>query len=830
MANRTFLVAFFMGLIIVSSTYMAGAKEVPIISYALDSNGQVQLEVNSTPQHYYILKIRHHVDSVFGLATSMTLGKSNKTVISEQLGFYPLAHYQVLEYLIASPFDTDEDGIDDITEYQNYPLQCPVNAGKSINGNDGSLVIDTFSTFKKLAIKKDVIKWSEFLNGKEYVKYIIVDLYTAPKIYFINSSLYNLHEDFALEIGIDHLGDHVKKGQIIYHPESISNGGNPGTFVFNYSNGRPQEFDVVQKTHELLAANMPLLKNNLSYFITVNNEDKYNQDSSIYQNSRVSVLFESDIYYGLDYWGLNQTEGFGFFRHMNLEETPGPKDLVLYESLPNSLPRVGGIMTSAIQTPLSHVNLRAIQNNVPNAFIRNPLNIDSISDLLGDYVYFKVEQENYFIRKASLQEVNEWFEDLRPNGEQIPPINLTYTKILPLSEIGFSMYDGFGAKCTNIATMTTFGFPDKTIPDGFGVPFYFYQEFMKYNNFFEEIKAIINNPDFKSDRNVRKDILKKFRKKIKDAKMPKWMLDELAVMQSSFPEGTSIRCRSSSNNEDLAGFSGAGLFTSKTQHPDEVHISKSMKQVYASLWNLRAFEERDFYKINHFASSMGVLCHPNYSNEKANGVGVSTDPIYRTENTFYLNTQVGEDLITNPDTNSIPEEILLDKETGYIVIEHSNLLPSDTTIMSDEHLEQMRDYFVKIHNEFERLYNAVNNSSFAVDIEYKITSDDQLIIKQARPWVSYIPQKDSATLSAALDFNLFPNPSNDYIYMDCDCCNLSKITITSIAGQQLYEKTIPNADNSNVKISLQNLSPGIYIISGFDTNDGVGVSKRFIKL
>ena len=295
----------------------------------------------------------------------------------------------------------------------------------------------------------------------------------------------------------------------------------------------------------------------------------------------------------------------------------------------------------------------------------------------------------------------------------------------------------FGAKCSNVATMRRFGLPEGTIPNGFGIPFYFYDEFMKYNGFYDNVQTMINNPDLISDLETRIEMLKDFRKEIKDAPMPQWMLDELQAMHDMFPEGTSVRCRSSTNNEDLPGFSGAGLYTSKTQHPDEGHISKSVKQVYASMWNFRAYDERDFYRVDQYIAAMGILCHQNFEDEKSNGVGVSIDPVFNTENTFYLNTQVGEFLITNPDANSIPEEILLyqDPDEGYLVLRNSNLVPIGQLVMGEEYLNQMRDYLQIIHDEFALLYNVVGVEGFGMDIEYKVTAEDHLIIKQARPWV-----------------------------------------------------------------------------------------------
>lgn len=820
--------------ILLMSGFYSYSQIVSIENYSINLKGQVQLEINSSPQYYYLLNVRHHPDSIYRTTSSLTLGKTGTTFISEPLGYYPLSHYQVLEFPIQSPADFDGDGIDDISEYTNFPLQSPLNAAESIAIEDGLVGIDNIARFDEISVKHDTVQWNEYLNGKSFVKYLIVDFFTdQPKIYFINSKTYNLHINFTNVMGINYPNENIISGHIIYHPTIISANSSPGTFAFNFTNANNQEFKIVQKTHELLAANMPFLENNFSYFIHTQNEDAYAEETDLYQNSRIPALFETDVYAETNYWGLNQAEGYGYFRKMTLDEIPGPRDIVLYESIPNSLPLVGGIMTSYIQTPLSHVNLRAIQNNIPNAFIRDPLSNDTISDLLNHYIYYKVEQSNYTIEEATLEEVNAWYENIRPDSNQSPPLNLEYTTILPLDEIAFSMFDGYGAKCANVATMRSFGFPDPTIPNGYGIPFYFYQEFMKFNNFFDDIELIMSNSDFISDREIRNEMLKDFRKKIKNADMPTWIMNELAEMHESFPENTSIRCRSSTNNEDLPGFSGAGLYSSKTQHPDEGHISKSIKQVYASLWNLRAYEEREFYKVNHFISSMGVLCHPNYSDEKVNGVGVSLDPVYQTNQTFYLNSQLGEDLITNPNSTSIPEEILLSREAtfenDFIVIRRSNLISQDSLLMSEQYLEQMRGYFSVIHDEFEKLYNAFNNSTFAMDIEYKITSDSDLIIKQARPWVSYIQKDDPIPLEGVNEeMKIFPNPSSDFITLQCKSCNLIELRITNTMGKLIKKITISRSDDLNILLSTNDLSPGTYIITGFSESNAIFISK-FIK-
>ncbi len=725
--------------ILISCVNICVAQIVPILDYSTNNSGQVQLEIMGEADKYYLLTTLHEPNSTYESITSITMGVDGPMIISEPLEAFPVQNYQVTAHSIANPDDTDGDGIDDITEFNNMPTDAPLNFAESISFTDGTTSIPDAATFASLAVVEDV-PWAPFLNGQQFVKFGILDRDTdEPKVYFINSTTHFIHANFFSSIGATVNGDDGS-GEIVYNPNEILPNGVIGSYSFNFSFGDAKDFAATQRTFELLAANMPFLQNNMQHFIGNGGEVNYqNLYQGSYVGSRINVVLESQVFADIDFIPFNQAEGYGFFKHMQLDENPGSRDIVLYDALPNSLPRVGGIITSVIQTPLSHVNLRAIQDNVPNAYIESPLLIDSIANLLDNYIYYRVEADKYYIREATLDEVNAWYENIRPTEEQIPDRDLSQTSILPLDSIGFDMADAFGAKCSNVATMRTFGLPDGTIPDGFGIPFYFYDEIMKFNGFYAQVEQMIADDNFVNDLDTRIDMLKDFRKDIKDAPMPQWMLDELQVMHDAFPVGTAVRCRSSTNNEDLPGFSGAGLYTSKTQHLDEGHISKSIKQVYASMWNFRAYDERDFYRVDQYIAAMGILCHPNFQEEKSNGVGISIDPIFNTENTFYLNTQVGESLITNPDPNSIPEEILLNKDPaeGYFVLRYSNLVQPDELVMEEIYLDQMRDYLQVIHDEFAILYGVVGAEGFGMDIEYKVTAQDQLIIKQARPWVSF---------------------------------------------------------------------------------------------
>ena len=709
--------------------------------------------VESTTEEYFVLYVRPALDSDREFPVSVTLGEDGTTTLTEQMSPLPKEYYRVEKFLIADPADLDNDCIDDITELGDPVGMNPMNPARAVPFHDGAVAIPDRETFEALSYKGRDVPYHRHLQDLEFVKFYIIGVATDNMgIYFMNTETHRIHPDFGDAIGLweDPLwGQGYMGGEIIYHPNAVAPDGSLGVYRYQFQPMDVYTFGYVARSYEALAASMPLLDDNLAYYPMPRRAlPLYHREQALYDDSRINVVLREDILPDVPFLPFNVGEGYGFLRLMSLEERPDPRDVVIYETIPNELSRVAGLITTVPQTPLSHVNLRAVQDGVPNAFIRDALDDGDIDDLIGRYVHYSVTADGYSIRAATPAEVEAYFAVSRPPGTQTPERDLTVTQITDLDDIGFDDWNAFGVKAANVAVLRTLGFPDGTVPDGFAVPFYFYDEFMKHNGFYGDIEEMLEDPDFQSDYDTQEKELKKLRKKIKKGETPDWIIDALKEMHATYPEGQSLRYRSSTNNEDLPGFSGAGLYDSKTQDPEETEedgIDKSIKGVWASLWNFRAFTEREFHRIDHLATAMGVLVHPNYSDELANGVAVSFDPIYETDGSYYVNTQLGEDLVTNPDAHSVPEEILLDLSDSYTTLVTSNQVPRGQLLMSDAQIGQLRRHLQAIHDHFEGLYDPGPDEPFAMEIEFKITSDDVLSIKQARPWVFGVPTSAEAS-------------------------------------------------------------------------------------
>ena len=230
---------------------------MPIDNYSINGFGQVQLSIEGQLGKYYILHAQH--SPTFNWATSLTIGVDGTMIISESSGAYPLEQYSITEHDVSNPDDYDEDGIDDITEFNNMPTDSPFNYASAIDFVDGTTSIPDAETFMNLATVNNV-GWAPFLDDQLYVKFGIIDRDTdEPKVYFINSNTYVIHASFWSGIGASVTGDDGS-GEIVFNPNDILPSGVIGTYSFNFSFGDAYNFEETQRTYELLVASMPFLQ------------------------------------------------------------------------------------------------------------------------------------------------------------------------------------------------------------------------------------------------------------------------------------------------------------------------------------------------------------------------------------------------------------------------------------------------------------------------------------------------------------------------------------------------------------------------------------------
>jgi pyruvate, water dikinase len=593
--------------------------------------------------------------------------------------------------------------------------------------------------------------------GVRELKFLVAGVDTAyPVIYFMNTANHEFHDEFAISgLGWNiTLQEYYEQtyftdlnrvnlaGSIVAYDQHRASDGTEGLYGLEFWPADPVAFEHVRLAHDLVLAWMPFVDGRLAYHPSGESQRaRWLREQPSFQAAKIRVVTTDELLGGLEYYPLVLGETFGRLRLVGGTDLISRRDIVVLRTLPNDLSLSAGILTETPQTPLSHVNLKARQNNTPNAHVRGASTHPRIAPWLGQYVHLTIGEDDFHLRGATQAEVDAFLESVRPALPQSPPRDLSVTGIQPLREIGSGDAVAFGGKAAHLAELARI-LPAGMVPDGYAVPFWFYHVFMEQSGLYEAAAAMIEEPAFQADPSWRNVELTRFRRRIRnEGVLPAWMMEELGALHASFPAGTTPRCRSSSNSEDLVGFNGAGLYDSYTHHLHEGHLAKSIRQVWASLWNYRAFEEREFYRIDHLAAAMGVLVHPNFSDEQANGVGVTRN-IYNPDwKGFYVNVQVGEDLVTNPEPNSIPEELVISTvgQAGAYELQYlrySNLVPAGDTVLTTDQVFELVEAMELIHQHFQHnVFGAGHDPAFAMEIEFKIDAQGQLSVKQARPWV-----------------------------------------------------------------------------------------------
>ena len=591
-------------------------------------------------------------------------------------------------------------------------------------------------------------KYSKQLNADEFGKFVI-DVKTN-EIYFIDVNLFELHADFVLGVLLKQAwtADNVREYNKNYEKVKpkfilgyVTHHLKVDRWAVSFWEGDKLNAATVLRVRQRLATSF--WRKDLAF-----RPDSPAQEKMAKQVAAkgFTVVTNDEIYKAASYQAFNKGTAIGRLKvvpigtpYENL--TFDRHDIVLLqESYPDITP-VAGILATTFSTPLSHVNLRAGAWGIPNAGDKKAR--EQWGALDGKVVYYNVDDGKAIVREASAGEIADW-ERRRVEVRTIAPpkADLTDPRLAMLTRIRARDVVKYGTKTANLGEIRTANLPDVRIPEGFGVPFFYYVRHMTQNRLDAKVAALLSDPRFGTDAAWRKAALTELRAQIVAAPIDPAVLDLVYKRVRLKLGGKGVFVRSSSNSEDLPGFNGAGLYDTMPNVRGKAAIGEAMKVVWASLWNLRAVEERTAFGIDHRQVYMGVMIQIGVAATAA-GVLVSKnlwDP--RDDNGFTINAKWGLGMKV-VEGQKVPEQIIFDATNdGTKIISRSD----DATMLVFDPAGGMKEIAVPstevilTEARAKRLVTAVQQfvplfaPGVPLDVEWVLEGETMWIV-QARPFV-----------------------------------------------------------------------------------------------
>ena len=453
----------------------------------------------------------------------------------------------------------------------------------------------------------------------------VIDRKNKNKIYYVNKKRYSFHKDFvngnylSLEDTRNFFENNYLKPNRRFILGTIAYQTPVKKWTYEFWEGDLIPTEQIQLTGEII---------NKSFFTRVAYKpNSLRQDEASKSLAGIERVLQSDIASQQEYQALNIAKGIGRIHVISKLDDHveiGSNEILVLDEVPIQLPPVAGIITSQPSTPLSHINLLAKGWGVPNAYIKNAKELLKQYD--GWWVLLETRRDNYSIKKADLDQLREYQRRTKERADLMRPrYSLTEKRLLNLSEQRKASIVAFGGKSANLGEVMNGRLPGIVVPNGFTIPFYYYDEFMQHNQFDKEIYGLLNDQKFVHDPAYRREKLSAMRERIKSGEFDPELRDEILKKVSAEYAGKGLFVRSSSNAEDLPNFSGAGLYTTVPNVRGDQALIDAIRTVWASLWNFEAYEARERSNVDHSKVYMAVLLQEGINSESS-GVMITTDP------------------------------------------------------------------------------------------------------------------------------------------------------------------------------------------------------------
>ena len=596
----------------------------------------------------------------------------------------------------------------------------------------------------------------------------VIDQFDEDALYFQNSNKYLIHHQFCQPNlsgnGLPIVPALGQFNQTEYYSPSrrfllgaVTYYEGPDVFVYEIAPYDTATAAMIAKAYERIAGS--------SYFgdelhfhptsLAVEVESKNLPDS-------VKIISTEDLFQGIDFQPLNLGVSYGRLRHISAKELETQyldfREIVVLDAVPNDISVVSGIITSTYQTPLSHINVLSQNRGTPNMAVIGVFEDGSLMDLDGEWVRYEVTAFEWSVTKSSQEEADTWWEENKPDAVNIPPLDISVDGLRDmedmldlengtLSEALAKAIPAFGGKGSHYGGFAHMDQEKCPSPKAFGIPVHYYDQFMKTHGFYDYVAEMLEDQKFQTDPAERDKRLATLRDAMRFAPIDQ---DFLKLVEDKIAEdfdGIRMRFRSSTNCEDLDGFTGAGLYTSLSGDLSDPtkSVADAIRGVWASIWFFRAFEERSYRSIDHNGIGMALLVHRSFPEEEANGVAL-TGNIFDTtglEPGFYINVQQGGASVVKPEFGIQSDQFIYHYDMPgqpIVFLAHSNLVGDGTTVLTNQQTYVLGTALKEIHMFYFDLYGPPSDNPtqfYGMDVEFKFDGDPgedpKLYVKQARP-------------------------------------------------------------------------------------------------
>ena len=570
----------------------------------------------------------------------------------------------------------------------------------------------------------------------------VIDRKDQNKVYYVNTKRYAFHKDFvngtylSLERGREFFENNYLKENRRFILGTISYQTPLKRWTFEFWEGDLIPADQIKLTADIIKE---------SFFAPVAYKpNSIRQDEDSRQIAALQRVLQSDIAREQEYQALNVAKGLGRIHVIpKLDEHVeiGFNEILVLDEVPIQLPPVAGVITSKPSTPLSHINLLAKGWNIPNAYIKNAQTLLKQYD--GWWVEFETRRDNYSIKRADVDQLREYQRRLAQRLDVMKPkYDLSERRLLGLNQQRARSGIAFGGKSANLGEVMNARLTGILVPNGFTIPFYYYDQFLQANKLDDEIYAMLNDQKFVHDPAYRRQRLVTLREHIQQAKFDDRLRAQvLGRLRREFP-GKGLFVRSSSNSEDLPNFSGAGLYTTVPNVRREQQLIDAIKTVWASLWNFEAYEARERASVDHSKIFMAVLIQEGINSESS-GVMITTDP-FDNENkgAIYISAKrglgikvvegkkVAEQIIYSPRANAIQVLTRSDEDSLLTFDEKGGVkeiaITGERVVLTDDVIRRL----VSAASAIKRVFGSRDQ-----DIEWAYMKG-QIYIVQSRPFIA----------------------------------------------------------------------------------------------